>query len=172
MIRLPSGFCVRMMSARDNLPVSGSVRLLRRTTTYGHDCSRVCALGIEANPAHSAYLTLLNSISIVCRLCDVHCCDGMYNWYQLCHSCCTCWARPVEPGTTLVASSVRQRCSAFNLLLFVQFQSAYAVGYHSSPHWHCAIYMAGTYQCRTRCWGACMVVPNCRSEAVSAAATA
>jgi hypothetical protein len=31
------------------------------TTTYGHDRSRVCALGMEANPAHSAYLTLLNA---------------------------------------------------------------------------------------------------------------
>jgi hypothetical protein len=31
------------------------------TETYGHDRSRVCALGIEANPAHTAYLTVLNA---------------------------------------------------------------------------------------------------------------
>jgi hypothetical protein len=31
------------------------------TETYGHDRSRVCALGIEANPVHTAYLTVLNT---------------------------------------------------------------------------------------------------------------
>ena len=31
------------------------------TNTYGHERSKVCALGIEANPTHTAYLTVLNA---------------------------------------------------------------------------------------------------------------